>query len=347
MKIHRYNSDELQKLAMQLLKTSGVTGTPTPTFQIIKALGLKIRQFSDNGSTTEYTEKSLSSFYPLPPHCKHISEISKEVKIELGLQSRIPLVRGILNVAKGEILIHKDLPESMVTFTIEHEIGHFWLPDHRKTALYQCNYFDLSRSTTKQIEREANEFAAHLRFQGDLFGQMAADYPLSLNSAIELSDKFKSSLESTFIRYVESNHKPCSLIALVRKDTPSSDGQDAPLLKTSYGAVSPTFDLPIRIHANVDIPYDDAFSRIYQDVFTTAEPPPENIESDEEEKPGFIKIPNFDKIIVSPIQRELPLIIDETEYIFNSEVFTNGYKIFILLKSYKTNKIGIEIFQGD
>ncbi len=68
------------------------------------------------------------------------------------------------------------------------------------------------------FEQEANQGAAELLFQRELFRQIAADYEIGCGAIVELAEKFGSSMHAAFRRYVETHHSP--LAGLVLEPSP-------------------------------------------------------------------------------------------------------------------------------
>lgn len=66
----------------------------------------------------------------------------------------------------------------------------------------------------KKFEWQANQGAAELLFQGDLFADMAADYTIGMATVLELAHKFGASGHAAFVRYVETHHATVAGIVL-------------------------------------------------------------------------------------------------------------------------------------
>jgi len=93
-----------------------------------------------------------------------------------------------------------------VRFTLAHETGHYFI-DHHRNALKQglvpahpsfCGY--RSKSI---IEREADAFASHLLMPTPRFLKDAKCSTIGFEGIRKLSDKYKTSLTSTTIRYMD------------------------------------------------------------------------------------------------------------------------------------------------
>jgi len=106
--------------------------------------------------------------------------------------------------------------EGRVRFSIAHELGHFYLPEHRAYLL--SGQFHNSQSdfvSSKTWEREADKFAAELLMPTELFRDevRARDGFLTLPDLRKLAGEvFHTSLTSTMLRYVNMNFEPCCMM---------------------------------------------------------------------------------------------------------------------------------------
>ena len=107
--------------------------------------------------------------------------------------------------------------EGRVRFSIAHELGHYFLPAHREFLVNgnlhgSVNGFVSERRT----EREADYFATCLLMPRGPFMEIVNGYPgefLTLANLVELaSGRFKASITSTVLRYVELSVEPCCAI---------------------------------------------------------------------------------------------------------------------------------------
>src|SRR6266481_6527872 len=95
-------------------------------------------------------------------------------------------IRAVLSVADKIVAVQSDLNEKRSRFSILHEIGHFVLPEHRE-KLFLDDDETLSWWTRTRLEREANQVAAELLFQGHRFTSEAIDHPFSLQTVLDLA----------------------------------------------------------------------------------------------------------------------------------------------------------------
>lgn len=111
-------------------------------------------------------------------------------------------------------------------FTLAHELGHFFLDEHRlglKQGLLEphASFHNLNQKSL--IEKEADYFASCLLMPKDKFKNYSVEYrkqtgnrKFSLHSILALSESFQSSVLSTLIRFGEvGTHE---IFAVVSKD---------------------------------------------------------------------------------------------------------------------------------
>lgn len=97
-----------------------------------------------------------------------------------------------------------------------HEVGHDILPWQRLLG-YADDEARLSWATRVGFEREANQTAAELLFQRELFAQIASEYTIGIATVIELAEKFGSSIHAAFRRFVETHRSPmCGVVISCR-----------------------------------------------------------------------------------------------------------------------------------
>jgi hypothetical protein len=107
-------------------------------------------------------------------------------------------------------------PDGRVRFSIAHELGHFYLTEHRKYLLsgrFHNSVTDFV--STEPWEREADKFAASLLMPTEMFRDQVRDRAdfLTLQDLSNLaSNVFQTSLTSTVRRYVDMNFEPCCMV---------------------------------------------------------------------------------------------------------------------------------------
>ena len=116
-----------------------------------------------------------------------------------------------------------DRPIGRVRFLVAHELGHFYLPEHREYLTSGVWHGSHSGFVSdKPIEREADQFAAALlmpRWEFKRRVSMKSRGVCTLGDLAAFANEvFQTSLSSTAIRYAQLNFEPCSVIL-------SRDGQ--------------------------------------------------------------------------------------------------------------------------
>lgn len=171
---------------------------PTPTPVILEAANLRIAP--------------ASAFDPL-----RLKEylVGKAEAAASALKSAISKVFGIYDA--GEDLIHIDdtVSASKQNFLKLHEAGHHELPTHRKLfRLFQDCEKTLDPETSDLFEREANNFARFVLFQGDGYAALAADCKLEIRTPIKLAKKFGASVYASCREFARTHSRACVVYVL-------------------------------------------------------------------------------------------------------------------------------------
>lgn len=179
-------------------RASGWGIFPTPIPDILEAANLKIAP--------------ASAFDP-----RRIMEylIGKAESAATALKSAISKVFGIYDA--DEFLIHIDhnVRESKQNFLKLHEAGHHELPTHRKLfRIFQDCEKTLEPETADLFEREANNFARFVLFQGDGYRDVAADYKLEIKTPMKLAGKFGASIYASCREYARTHQRSCVVYVL-------------------------------------------------------------------------------------------------------------------------------------
>ncbi len=149
--------------------------------------------------------------------------------------------RALLSFPDRIVAAHSGMADHRLRFSVLHEIGHYVLPNHQH-GLYLCDEQGLGFSARLTLEREANEFAAALLFQGDRFTLEANSHPTSAWTVKILAEKYKASYEATARRLVEQSLRPCMLIVFKASDGRGRINPDAtPVWTKKYTIASPPF----------------------------------------------------------------------------------------------------------
>jgi len=118
---------------------------------------------------------------------------------------------------KGKFLLFLDTADRGRTegrrrFSIAHELGHFYLPDHRKALLDGVTHYSDTEtfSPSATTEAEADEFAARLLMPTKTFGREMRD--VGVDELHRLARVFGTSLTATAHRMIGETFKACSVV---------------------------------------------------------------------------------------------------------------------------------------
>lgn len=214
-------------------------------------------------------------------------------------------IRAAVHLAERVVATQTGMGDKRTRFCIFHEIAHCVLPEHNEKMFMDSDQ-TLSWWTKARLEREANQFAADLLFQGDLFTDRALSGAMSLKTAIDLAPEFGASFEATFRRYVETHVSPCALIVYDK----IAGARENYIEEDDY-----------RFHYVIT---STPFRKTYFSGLET---------SDDKCKASDIYGANASWRIGSIGERDLVVHGQGDEALrFETEVFNNGYKIFQFLK---------------
>lgn len=171
---------------------------PTPTPIILEAASLKIAPKSafDPHRITEYL-------------------LGKAESAATALKSAIAKVFGIYDADEQLIHIDDGVHKSKQNFLKLHEAGHHELPAHRSAfrLFHDCEK-TLDPEISDLFEREANNFARFVLFQGDGYAAMAADHKLELRTPMKLANKFGASVYASCREFARTHHRACVIYVL-------------------------------------------------------------------------------------------------------------------------------------
>jgi hypothetical protein len=232
----------------------------------------------------------------------------------LGTPERPPgELRAVLHLAERVVATHSGLGEKRTRFSVFHEIGHCVLPEH-VSKLFLDTDQTLSWWTKTRLEREANQFAADILFQGKLFSEQCLGPDTSLKTVIDIAPTFGASFEAAFRRYTESHVVPCGLIIFD---------------KVSHGDESFVEEDEYRVQYTIGSP---SFRKLF---FTGVQLNGGTCKASEIYSPsGFLSLGQV-------VERELVVESQgKDKYRFETEIFSNGYKIFQFLRRPLTTNSG-------
>lgn len=198
----RLASEQLRavhKAARQALdRASGWGVFPTPIEDILESAKLRVAP--------------ANAFDP-----RRIMEylIGKTERTAAALKSAISKVFGIYDANEHLIHIDHTVRESKQNFLKLHEAGHHELPAHRKIfRIFQDCDKTLEPDVADLFEREANNFARYVLFQGDGYRDMAADHELQIKTPMKLAAKFGASIYASCREYARTHHRACAVYVL-------------------------------------------------------------------------------------------------------------------------------------
>ncbi len=138
-------------------------------------------------------------------------------------------VLGIYDGNENIIHIDDSVKPAKQLFLKFHETGHHELPTHKKVfKFFQDCEKTLAPDIADRFEREANNFARFVLFQGDTFARMAADHEFCIKTPMNVGPKFfKASIYASVREYVRTNHRPCAVYVLEKIEYVQGDGARA------------------------------------------------------------------------------------------------------------------------
>jgi Zn-dependent peptidase ImmA (M78 family) len=176
-----------------------------------------------------------------PKRIQEIIELAEVVASEYGVQGRLNPVHiiqdnkigfcygqykhhfdGMLTYFEGRFFIYcnldkvqaKDSPRAR--FTLCHELGHFFIDEHRRVLMRGENLHHPSHcdfSSKLLVEQEADLFASYLLMPSFAFDGLAGRKKAhkGIEEVLFLKNHFQTSITSTALRYVKSNVTPCAM----------------------------------------------------------------------------------------------------------------------------------------
>ena len=150
--------------------------------------------------------------------------IAKEEGIELapgrygqGFDARIEYLPMIKRFAIYYQESGPGRPDGRVRFSVAHELGHFYLPDHRADLLKgRMHNSEADFRSREPREREADEFAASLLMPKDLFLAQVKRFRQHICTLKEIcalsNTHFHTSVMSTARRYCQCDIEACSIV---------------------------------------------------------------------------------------------------------------------------------------
>ena len=171
---------------------------PTPTEDIVAAAKLQVAK------TSAFDPAAILAYIR-----------SKSADAARFLKSALSKVFGIYDGYDLVIHIDDTVRPAKQNFLKLHETGHHEIPTHRKIFhFFQDCKKTLDPTIADQFEREANNFARFVLFQGDSYARHAADCALSVKTPMNLARKFGASVYASAREFARTNHRACVVYVL-------------------------------------------------------------------------------------------------------------------------------------
>lgn len=234
----------VQDAARLALNRSSAWGVyPTPIADILEAAKLKVAP--------------ASAFDPL-----RIMNylMGKAEQTASALKSAISKVFGIYDAGESVIHIDHTVRKAKQNFLKLHEAGHHEFPTHRKLfRIFQDCEKTLDPEIADLFEREANNFARFVLFQGDGYRAMAADHKFEIKTPIKLAGKFGASIYASCREYVRTSDRACAVYVLEQIRYCESTGAQAEVRRIE---ISATFARQFGRPAETIITLDHSLGRV-------------------------------------------------------------------------------------
>jgi len=211
-------------------------------------------------------------------------------------------LRAALSLNDKIVAVHSDLNEKRSRFSVLHEVAHFILPEHRE-KLFLDDDQTLSWWTKMRLEQEANKTAAELLFQGHRFTCEAIDQPLSWQTVLQLGPKYGASYEAAGRRFTDRHVLPCALVVYDKVAKTNEVDFEEDVYRLQYTITSNPFR---------------------KQFFRDLKADPNKFVASELYKPKY-----WGEITESELIVEGP---DHSKWHFETEVFSNHYKIFQFIR---------------
>lgn len=149
-------------------------------------------------------------------HCPHTPIEPLKIIQELGITYNFghynDTFDGLLECKKGKFHIYCNLDRvehagsPRARFTLAHELGHYFIDEHRNAlvnGLVPAHSSFCDYESNNIVEREADHFASNLILPKHRFIKAAKKETIGLQGILSISQKFRTSITSTTIRYID------------------------------------------------------------------------------------------------------------------------------------------------
>ena len=197
---------DIEKISFEILKGSKCLDIfPTPVDKIVSYSELVVNNGID-----------LSKIHP-----DYLFKATDTLKRALGK------LKGVLDRREKVILLDLTQGKAKQNFVKLHEVGHDVLPWQQKSyEVLEDDEESLRNDIREEFEAEANFFASATLFQGDRFLFEMDKLGLGIESSLQLSKLFGSSIHAALRRYVEHSKNRCALFVLENRSSFSATLRD-------------------------------------------------------------------------------------------------------------------------
>ena len=216
---------------------------PTPIDDILDAAKLRVAPTSifDRSAILEYLK-------------------GKSVDAARYLKNAVGKLFGLYDSYESVIHIDDSVVVSKQNFLKLHETGHHEMPTHRKLfRLFEDCEKTLSPEIADQFEREANNFARFMLFQGPTYGRIAADHKFEIKTPMKLAKKFGASIYASAREFARTSKRACVVYVLEPVEIAQQSGAMARVRRIEP---SPAFAAQFGIPRDAAITLDHALGRI-------------------------------------------------------------------------------------
>ena len=225
----------VEKRAHALLnRASAWDRFPTPVEDILSAANLKV---------------APSNLFDPTHLLAYLQDKATEARAKL--KAAVSKIIGLYDSSDNLIHIDDTVGKTKQTFIKLHETGHHEIPYHRKLfSLFQDSNSTLSPDVANLFEREANNFARFILFQGDRYSKMASDYDVGIKAPMALAKKFGASAYASAREYVRTRPNPCLVYILDPIELAPGCASRAAVRRFE---ASPSFTYQFRLPADTEI----------------------------------------------------------------------------------------------
>jgi len=168
----------------------------------------------------------------LPDGALDVDELARKKQVTVIYGKYKTAFDGALRYLHGRFYIYVNIDKGNLPgsergrFTVAHELGHYFIDEHRNRFLPHSDIFCISllddESRRLINEKEADLFASHLLIPQARFvkSMKAFDSIRGIRIAIRLATEFEVPIECAAIRYVNSNVTPCVILRWRRDGLP-------------------------------------------------------------------------------------------------------------------------------